>query len=188
MPRTTYILVLTFAGLAAMITFIVFGNTTLLQESTKANQPHVEKTPPDVDYNRPPKLNFDPAGYFFNFDQLEEAYRAPGEYTHRLDGETYGFNSLSFIVTKTQPNGGPNLHVHEMEEAHVLLEGTAEYRIGDKTFRADAPYIVKVPAGVPHTFINAGKKPFNLVAVFASKKLGSKRLGPNPLVRPAPKK
>jgi len=45
-----------------------------------------------------------------------------------------------------------------------------------------------VPAGTPHTFINAGKKPFNLVAVFASKKLGSKRLGPNPLVREKPRR
>ena len=60
--------------------------------------------------------------------------------------------------------------------------------MGEKTFTADAPYVVKVPAGVPHTFINAGTKPFNLVAVFASKKLGSKRLGPNPLIPPSQKK
>jgi len=189
MHLTMRILVVSLAGLVAVITFMAIGHTTRPQETVKASPPQVEKTPPvDGDYNRPPKLKFDPDDYFFRFDKLEEAYRAPGEYTHRLDGETYGFNSLSFIITKTQPNGGPNLHVHDMEEAHVLLEGTAEYRIGDKTFTADAPYVVKVPAGTPHTFINAGTKPFNLVAVFASKKLGSKRLGPNPLVRAAPKK
>jgi mannose-6-phosphate isomerase-like protein (cupin superfamily) len=190
MSRTTRFLVISFAGIAAVIASMVFGITTLPQETRKAKQPQVEKTPPpDADYNHAPTIKFDPADYFFSFDQLEEAYRAPGEHTHRLDGETYGFDSLSFIVTKTQPNGGPNLHVHDVEEAHVLLDGRAEYRIGDKTFIADAPYIVKVPAGMPHTFINAGTKPFNLVAVFASKKLTSKRLGPNPLVHHAtPKK
>jgi mannose-6-phosphate isomerase-like protein (cupin superfamily) len=122
-------------------------------------------------------MTFDPGDNYFRFDQIPEAYRAPGEYTHRLEGEKYGFDSLSFIVTETQPNGGPNLHIHDFEEAHVLLEGTATYRIGDKTFTAEAPYVVKVPAGVPHTFVNAGTKPFKLVAVFASKRLLSKGLG-----------
>jgi hypothetical protein len=42
--------------------------------------------------------------------------------------------------------------------------------------------VAKVPAGVPHTFINVGTEPFNLVAVFASKHPGTKRIGPNPLV------
>ena len=138
---------------------------------------------PESDYNRPPKMRFDAADFAFHFDQLEETFRVPGEYTHRLEGATYGFDSLSFIITDTQPNGGPNLHVHEVEEAHVLLDGTARYQMGEKTFTVEAPYIVKVPAGVPHTFINAGKKPFRLMAVFASKHLASKRLGPNPLLQ-----
>ena len=71
--------------------------------------------------------------------------------------------------------------MHDTEEAHVLLEGTAQYRIGDKTFTVQAPYVARVPAGVQHTFINAGNKPFNLIAVFASKHPNTKRIGPNPL-------
>jgi mannose-6-phosphate isomerase-like protein (cupin superfamily) len=172
----------------ALVAFLVSGDTTHLQEKGAVAQPKPNETPPDVDWNRAPKMTFNPSDNYFRFDQLTEAYRAPGEYTHRLDGEKYGFDSLSFIITQTQPNGGPNLHVHDFEEAHVLLEGTAKYQMGDKTFTADAPYVVKVPAGVPHTFINAGTKPFQLVAVFASKRLGSKRLGPNPLIPAAPKK
>ena len=89
---------------------------------------------------------------------------------------------MSFIVTETHPGGGPGLHVHDVEEAHVLLEGRAEYRVGDATFSVDAPYVAKVPAGVPHTFINAGAEPFNLVAVFASKHPNTTRIGPNPLI------
>src|SRR5581483_6493346 len=83
--------------------------------------------------------------------------------SHRLTGDEYGFESLSFIISETHPGGGPGLHVHDTEAAHVLLEGTAQYRIGDKTFTVHGPYVGKVPAGVPHTFINAGSKPFNLI-------------------------
>lgn len=81
------------------------------------------------------------------------------------------------------PGGGPGLHVHDAEEAHVLLEGTARYRIGDNTIVVHAPYVAKVPAGVAHTFINAGTKPFRLVAVFASKRPVTRRIGPNPLIQ-----
>lgn len=72
--------------------------------------------------------------------------------------------------------------MHDTEEAHVLLEGSAQYRIGDKTFKVQAPYVAKVPAGVPHTFINAGRKQFNLIAVFASKHPNTRRIGPNPMI------
>lgn len=187
MGRVTRGILLCLSAIVIVIGCLVLEDTAKLQETSKISQPSPQKTP-DVDYDRPAKMTFSPKDNYFRFDQLDEAYRAPGEYTHRLDGERYGFDSLSFIVTDTQPNGGPNLHVHEFEEAHILLEGTAKYQMGEKTFTADAPYIVKVPAGVPHTFINAGTKPFNLVAVFASKRLGSKRLGPNPLIHPPPKK
>jgi mannose-6-phosphate isomerase-like protein (cupin superfamily) len=184
--KARYVVIGVFVGLV-LAAFLILGQDTKLQEKGNTSLPVAAKTPPDVDYDRAAKLTFNPGDNYFRFDQLAEAYRAPGEFTYRLDGEKYGFNSLSFIITQTQPNGGPNLHVHEFEEAHVLLEGTAKYQIGDKTFTAEAPYIVKVPAGVPHTFINAGTKPFQLVAVFASPRLGSKRIAPNPLI-PAPSK
>ena len=137
---------------------------------------------PDKEFTHPPEKPHDPTDLVFSFDQLDYYYRVPGEFTHRLNGDQYGFESLSFIITETHPGGGPGLHVHDTEEAHVLLEGTAEYRIGDKTFTVQAPYVARVPAGVQHTFINAGNKPFNLIAVFASKHPNTKRIGPNPLI------
>lgn len=145
-----------------------------------------EKLPAE-DFSHAPEKPHDPAAFFFSFDQMDHYYRVPGEFTHRLTGDQYGFESLSFIITETHPGGGPGLHVHDTEEAHVLLAGTARYRIGEETFTVQAPYVARVPAGVPHTFVNAGSQPFNLVAVFASKHPGTKRIGPNPLI-PAPKK
>ena len=38
-----------------------------------------------------------------------------------------------------------------------------------------------IPAGVPHTFINSGSGPAQLVGVFASKHYTFKAVGPNPL-------
>ncbi len=139
-------------------------------------------TLPDKDFTHPPEKPHDAAALYFTFDQLDHYYRVPGEFTHRLTGDQYGFEALSFIITETHPGGGPGLHVHDVEEAHVLLEGTAQYRVGDKTFTVQGPYVAKVPAGVPHTFVNAGTRPFNLIAVFASKHPSSKRIGPNPLL------
>ena len=61
-----------------------------------------------------------------------------------------------------------------------MLEGSAQYRIGALTFTVQAPYLAKGPAGVEHTFINVGNKPFILMAVFASKHPHTKRIEPNP--------
>jgi mannose-6-phosphate isomerase-like protein (cupin superfamily) len=133
-------------------------------------------------FTHPPEKPHDPTANFFSFDQLEHYYRVPGEFTYRLTGDQYGFETLSFIITETHPGGGPGLHVHDTEEAHILLQGSAQYQIGDKTITVRAPYVAKVPAGVPHTFINVGTEPFNLVAVFASKHPKTERVGANPLV------
>lgn len=140
---------------------------------------------PKMEFSDPPLKPHDPAAYMFKFDQLSHFYRKPGEFTYRLNGDEYGFNGLSFIITETHAGAGPGLHVHDTEEAHVLLEGTAEYRIGDKTFTVTGPYVARVPAGTPHTFINAGTEPFRLVAVFGSKHPGTTRIGPNPLIAAA---
>ena len=161
---------------------VIFGGAVTSQKLSGVPPPTAQEKLPEKDFTRPPEKPHNPTDLVFNFNQLDYYYRVPGEFTHRLTGDQYGFESLSFIITETHPGGGPGLHVHDTEEAHVLLAGTAEYRIGEKTFTVQAPYVARVPAGVPHTFINAGTKPFNLVAVFASKHPNTKRIGPNPLI------
>jgi mannose-6-phosphate isomerase-like protein (cupin superfamily) len=109
-------------------------------------------------------------------------YDVPGEYGYQLAGSAYGFENLSFIITETHPHGGPPLHTHKTEEAHVVLSGIMDYVIGDKRFTATAPYIARVPAGVPHTFVNSGTTPLNMIAVFPTAELDYTPIGPNPLV------
>ena len=174
--------------LACLAAFLVAGCAATSQPvHTTPAVPAAQVSLPAEPFTHSPEKPHDVSALYFTFDQLEHYYRVPGEFTHRLTGDEYGFEHLSFIVTDTYPGGGPGLHVHDVEEAHILLEGTAEYRVGDETFTVHAPYIARVPAGVPHTFINAGTEPFNLIAVFASSHPKTTRVGPNPLVPPPPK-
>jgi mannose-6-phosphate isomerase-like protein (cupin superfamily) len=141
---------------------------------------------PAKSYQNKPEAEFGTSDYVAQFRHMEAFYDVPGEFGFIAEGERYGFESLSFIITETQPSGGPPLHTHESEEAHILLEGEVEYVIGDQRFAARGPYIARVPKGVPHTFANRGPCSFNLLAVFPSNKLTYKELGPNPLVPGAP--
>ena len=166
---------------------VLGGKAANSQEAGAVGQSTTRQGLPEKEFSNPPLRPHGPKDLVFAFDQLDHYYRVPGEFTHRLTGDQYGFEALSFIITETHPGGGPGLHVHDSEEAHVLIEGTARYQIGDQTFTVDAPYVARVPAGVAHTFINAGGKPFSLVAVFASKHPITTRIGPNPLI-PLPKK
>ena len=166
--------------------FVMFGTAAPPKMPGGATASPAPDALPDKEFTHPPERPHDPADLVFTFDQLDHYYRVPGEFTHRLTGDQYGFEALSFIITETHPGGGPGLHVHDTEEAHVLLEGRVEYRIGDKTFTVEGPYVARVPAGVPHTFVNVGSSPFNLIAVFASKHPNTTRVGPNPLIKATP--
>ncbi len=137
---------------------------------------------PDKSYWNKSELVFGASDYVARLQHMEAYYDVPGELGYIAEGEKLGFEALSFIIAETQPNGGPPLHVHDSEEAHVLLEGKVEYLIGERRFFAEGPYIARVPAHVPHTFASRSPCPFNLIAVFPSKKLSYEELGANPLV------
>ena len=111
-----------------------------------------------------------PMKYFTEFaitlDKLPVINPGPGEYVHVMEGQRYGYKNLTIGVTETLPNGAPPMHSHDGEESHVLLEGDILYALGDTIFTIKAPYVVNIPAGVPHAFKNIGKKTANLVVIF----------------------
>ncbi len=137
---------------------------------------------PRESYVRPPTVQRRGSDYVIKLDNMSSFYDVPGEAGYFVSGEEHGFESLSFIMTETQPNGGPPLHTHETEEAHVIYHGRMAYVVGDRRFDAEGPYIARIPAGAPHTFVNEGDQPLNLTAVFPSGRLSYKELGPNPLL------
>lgn len=99
-------------------------------------------------------------------DELPVINPGPGEYVHVMEGQRNGYNNLTIGITETFPGGAPPMHSHEGEESHVLLDGDILYALGDTTFTIKGPYIVNIPAGVPHAFKNIGDKTANLVVIF----------------------
>ena len=104
--------------------------------------------------------------YAVTVDKLPVINPGPGEYVHVMEGQRHGYNNLTIGITETFPGGAPPMHSHEGEESHVLLEGDILYALGDTMFTIKAPYMVNIPAGMPHAFKNIGKKTTNLVVIF----------------------
>ena len=104
--------------------------------------------------------------YAVTLDKLPVINPGPGEYVHVMEGQRNGYKNLTIGITETFPGGAPPMHSHEGEESHVLLEGDILYALGDTIFTIKAPYMVNIPAGVPHAFKNIGNKTANLVVIF----------------------
>lgn len=137
---------------------------------------------PEESFEKPPREPLEPGSLVIKPANMTSFYDHPGEAGYFAFGAEYGFDSLSFILTETHPHGGPPLHAHSFEEAHVLLTGTMEYIIGEQRFTASAPYIARVPANASHTFINSGDAPLNLIGVFSTNEPDYQPIGPNPLI------
>ncbi|MEO6611391.1 MAG: cupin domain-containing protein [Chitinophagaceae bacterium] len=113
----------------------------------------------------PPSMNSF-MDYAVTLEKLPVINPGPGEYVHVMEGQRNGYKNLTIGITETFPGGAPPMHSHEGEESHVLLEGEILYALGDTVFTIKAPYIVNIPAGMPHAFKNIGKKTANLVVIF----------------------
>ena len=104
--------------------------------------------------------------YAVTLDKLPVINPGPGEYVHVMEGQHHGYENLTIGITETFPGGAPPMHSHEGEESHVLLEGDILYALGDTMFTIKAPYMVNIPAGMPHAFKNIGDKTANMVVIF----------------------
>lgn len=99
-------------------------------------------------------------------DKLVVINPGPGEYVNVMEGQRHGYQNLTVGITYTAPGGAPPMHTHVGEEAHVLLEGTILYALGDEIFEMKAPYIVNIPPMVPHSFKNLGDEVAELIVIF----------------------
>lgn len=137
---------------------------------------------PTESYVRPPKAPVTPSDHVFGRDHMVHFYDAPGEYGYVLEGRDYGFEALSIITTDTHPGGGPPLHTHDTEEAHVLQEGHYRALIGERQIDVVGPAVVRIPPGVPHTFVNTSDRVIHVVGVLSGDTVTYTELGSNPLL------
>jgi Cupin domain len=62
------------------------------------------------------------------------------------------------------------LHVHQADdEAWHVISGALRFRLADREFTAEAGSTVLVPAGVAHTFGNAGPEPSRYLLIVPSR-------------------
>ncbi len=79
-------------------------------------------------------------------------------------GETGG--TLAVIEADLAPwSGGTPLHVNTLEdENYYVVEGTLNFRLGERTLEAPAGACVHIPKGTVHTHWNATDAPVKLLA------------------------
>ncbi len=73
-----------------------------------------------------------------------------------LEGHPYGTNCVIIRYSVDGIGEGPNLHVHPYDEVFHILEGRAEFTVGDQKFVAEAGALVIGPANIPHAYKNLG--------------------------------
>lgn len=141
-----------------------------------------DRSHPAESYVHPPKEPVSPSDRVFKREQMVHFYDVPGEYGYVIEGREYGFDALSIITTDTYPGGGPPLHTHETEEAHVLQEGRYRVLIDDRPIDVAGPAVVRIPARVPHTFVNTSDKVIHVVGILPGDTVTYTEIGPNPLL------
>ena len=73
-----------------------------------------------------------------------------------LEGHPYGAKVVVIRYSVDEIGEGPNLHMHPYDEVFHILEGTAEFTVGEKQFIAKEGDLVIGPANIPHAYKNVG--------------------------------
>ena len=97
---------------------------------------------------------------------------ASGEWLQARPGERFSIRipasatNGSYSVTEiiSSPGDSTPIHIHKNEDEHMLvLEGTARFLYGDKTFDAAAGTMVSLARGIPHAWGNPTDTPIRLM-------------------------
>ena len=74
--------------------------------------------------------------------------------------------AFSVVEIISQPGDGTPIHIHRNEDEHfIILEGTARFLYGDKTFDAAAGSSVSASRNIPHAWCNPFNSPFRMLAI-----------------------
>jgi mannose-6-phosphate isomerase-like protein (cupin superfamily) len=72
--------------------------------------------------------------------------------------------AFSLAIATLDPGGGPPMHVHEREdETYVILSGTVEVTIDERTETLGVGDCVFLPPGIPHGLHNPGPDPARML-------------------------
>ena len=85
------------------------------------------------------------------------------------EGHPYGLDFVVIRYSTEEIGEGPNLHVHPYDEIFHILEGRAEFTVGDSKFIAKRGDLVIGPANIPHAYKNLGPGTLDSVDIHLNK-------------------
>ncbi len=100
------------------------------------------------------------SGYIVDKSQCSQHQIFPGVDIFTTHGE-----KVMLSLVEMQPHAIVEKHSHPHEQLGLMLEGEAEFTIGEQTSRVTAGQMWRIPGGVPHRVV-AGAKPVRAVDVF----------------------
>lgn len=84
----------------------------------------------------------------------------PGVEIYTMTGE-----AMMFSLVEMEPRAVVERHSHPHEQMGLMLEGEAEFTIGDESLRVTAGQMWRIPGGVAHQVV-AGDRPVRALDVF----------------------
>ncbi|MCD0462465.1 cupin domain-containing protein [Roseiconus lacunae] len=72
------------------------------------------------------------------------------------EGKPFGTNCVVIRYSTDVVGEGPKLHVHPYDELFHIVQGRAEFTVGEETFVAEEGALVIGPANLPHAYKNLG--------------------------------
>lgn len=80
-----------------------------------------------------------------------------------IDEEHDGAPNYALRMVEVAPGGHTPDHTHPFEHENFVVEGQGRVRIGDEWHAIGPGSVVFVPAGMRHSYANAGETPFRFL-------------------------
>ena len=87
---------------------------------------------------------------------IPEVLMRPGIHGRFLAHKDLGANTVSLLMNRADPGAAVPLHVHQVEETAVMLEGRIWVQLGDERRIIGPNDTVIIPAFVPHAWGTEG--------------------------------
>ena len=108
---------------------------------------------------------------FVSKDEVETVEIEPKVFVRIMVDKSKGSQGIALVRGRIAPGGFLPPHIHDVEEALTVLEGTAQSEIGDETFDLGPGDAVLLPANVPHKLTNNGQDDLVFVTAFNDNKV-----------------
>jgi quercetin dioxygenase-like cupin family protein len=104
----------------------------------------------------------------FNLDTFEPANTAPGFRVAFPVHSATGTASTATVLFELDPGAELPVHTDSAEELLIILQGTAEARVGDEVGRISANQVAVVPPMAPHGLRNVGDDVLRVLGTFSA--------------------